>query len=110
MRLSELSPIWLERDGQRVGFTFLCPCCQKNRLTCWLETPPFKEQVVIMHAAFHTTPEDDHDWPIDWVPAKAGTKWSISSMASFDTMTVHPSIDASASGNWHGFVTNGEIR
>jgi hypothetical protein len=28
----------------------------------------------------------------------------------FATLTVTPSIDASNSGNWHGFITNGEIR
>ncbi len=28
----------------------------------------------------------------------------------FSTLTVHPSIDASASGNWHGFIVNGEIK
>lgn len=27
----------------------------------------------------------------------------------FSTLTVTPSIDASASGNWHGFITNGRI-
>ena len=109
-RLVELSPIWLERNGQRIGFTFLCPCCKKDRLTCFLDSPPFKEQVAIMHAAFHTTPEDEHDWPINWVPSKAGVKWSMSNLDNFDTMTVQPSIDASASGNWHGFIKNGEIQ
>ena len=29
---------------------------------------------------------------------------------NFATMTITPSIDASASGNWHGFIVNGEIR
>lgn len=28
----------------------------------------------------------------------------------FNILTVSPSIDASASGNWHGFIINGEIR
>lgn len=27
----------------------------------------------------------------------------------FTTMSVTPSIDASASGDWHGHITNGEI-
>ena len=110
MRLVDLNPIWLEKDGNRVGFTFLCPCCQKNRLTCFTEPTPFKEQVKLMHAAMKTTPEDEHDWPIDWVPSNKAAKWTLSSLDSFDAMTVTPSIDASASGNWHGFVTNGEIR
>ena len=28
---------------------------------------------------------------------------------NFETMSVMPSLDFSASGNWHGFITNGEI-
>lgn len=42
----------------------------------------------------------------------AGTKWNIAGgieAASFDTLTVTPSLDGSAGGNWHGFITNGEI-
>ena len=30
-------------------------------------------------------------------------------VATFETMTVTPSLDGSAAGNWHGFITNGEI-
>ena len=110
MRLLDLSPVWLEKDGRRVGFTFMCPCCQKDRLTCFTEPTPFKEQMKIMHTAMKTTPEDEDDWPIDLVPSNANAKWSLSSMDSFDGLTVTPSIDASASGNWHGHITNGEIR
>lgn len=110
MRLIDLDPRWLLKDGRRIGLTFFCPCCKKSRLTCFTEPTPFREQVKIMHAAFYKTPEDEDDWPIDWVPSNAQAKWSLSNVDNFDTMTIKPSIDASASGNWHGFVTNGEIR
>ena len=110
MKLTDLDPRWLERDGRRIGFTFLCPCCRKDRLTALAEHTPFREQVKIMHAAMCSVPEDEDDWPINWVPAKADFAWSLSNFDSFATMTVTPSIDASKSGNWHGFITNGEIR
>jgi hypothetical protein len=29
--------------------------------------------------------------------------------ASFQTMTLTPSLDGSPAGNWHGFITNGHI-
>lgn len=109
MRLTELDPRWLEKDGRRVGFTFLCPHCRKDRLTCFTEPTPFREQVQLMHAAMRSTPEDEDDWPVDWVPSNAATKWQLSNLQDFGTLTVKPSIDASASGNWHGFITNGEI-
>lgn len=109
MRLVDLNPIWLERDGQRIGLTFLCPCCQKDRLTCFTEPTPFKEQVKLMHAAMKSAPEDEDDWPVNWVPSNAAARWSLSSLDRFDMLTITPSIDASASGNWYGFVRNGEI-
>lgn len=28
---------------------------------------------------------------------------------AFETLTLTPSIDASAHGHWHGFITNGEV-
>jgi hypothetical protein len=110
MKLTDLDPRWLTKDGTRVGFTFLCPCCQKDRLTCFVEPTPFREQVKMMHAAFHTVPEDEEDWPINWVPCGATNRWTLSNLTDFSTLTVTPSIDASASGNWHGFVTNGETK
>lgn len=109
MRLVDLDPRWLEKGEKRVGFTFLCPCCQKHRLTALAEPTPFREQVKLMHGAMGTVPEDDEDWPVTWVPANANCKWSLSNFDNFETMSVKPSIDASASGNWHGFITNGDI-
>lgn len=109
MRLTELDPRWLTADGAIVGMTFLCPCCKKDRLTCFTRATPFREQVKIMHAALNSEPEDEDDWPIDWVPSNAQAKWELSNTDDFSTLTVHPSIDASASGNWHGFIRNGEV-
>ena len=110
MKLSELKPVWLEHDGKRVGFTFLCPCCLKDRLLVLSEPTPFKEQVKLMHAAMGTVPEDEHDWPCNWVPMNPKAKWSFSNLTDFNTMTVRPSVDASASGNWHGYITDGEAK
>ena len=28
---------------------------------------------------------------------------------NFETLTLTPSVDASAEGHWHGFITNGNI-
>lgn len=56
------------------------------------------------------------DWNLEVVHMKEDTSWSISGTvpnnpkAAFMTdCTVTPSIDASASGHWHGHITNGEI-
>jgi hypothetical protein len=38
-----------------------------------------------------------------------GVHWKRT-WSHFDVMTLQPSVDASAAGHWHGFVTLGEIR
>ena len=59
--------------------------------------------------------EFGENWNV--VPSKPEATWSIPGSVPIDTkaafitdLTVTPSIDASASGHWHGFITNGEIR
>ncbi|MGH9524207.1 MAG: DUF6527 family protein [Terriglobales bacterium] len=42
------------------------------------------------------------------MPTKDGFAWTIDSR-DFASMTVQPSIDASASGHWHGHIKNGDI-
>ena len=99
MKLLDLQPRWLTPNV----FAFLCPHCQKVTLLCKNIPLTFKEQVKLVSSA----PEDDWDWPHDFVPMKQDCTWTIT--GDFQTMTVTPSIDASASGHWHGFIRNGEI-
>jgi len=42
------------------------------------------------------------------VLTKEECAWTMSSQ-DFLTMSITPSIDASASGHWHGYITNGNI-
>lgn len=104
MKLLELDPRWLEKEGRRIGFTFFCPCCRKDRLTCFSEPTPFKQQVMLM---LPITGQEYGD-RIDWVPSKSDFAWGIA--GEFENLTVTPSIDASAAKHWHGFITNGEAR
>lgn len=53
--------------------------------------------------------DDEFDF---WQPCNQSSGWKITGgieNASFETMTVTPSIDGSAGGLWHGFITNGQI-
>lgn len=47
-------------------------------------------------------------WNLTVVPCNPETCWSIG--GDFSNTTITPSVDASNSGHWHGFVTNGEVR
>lgn len=101
MRLVDLDPKWLNADV----FSFRCPHCLKTTLLCKRVVLSFKEQVRLINAA----PEDDYDWPIDFVPMRADYAWKFVGYPDFDALTVTPSIHAGASGHWHGNITAGEI-
>lgn len=97
MKLTELDPRWYAIADQRVGLTFECPHCRETRLG------------IAFHHAGHEAIEDEY------IRAHQGGNaeqfiWALNSAEEFGTLTLSPSIDASASGHWHGFITDGEIR
>ena len=96
MKLGELDPRWwcFEENGPRVGLTFLCPHCRQERLG------------IAFHHAGHEAIEDAYIKAHD---GRQGFIWTEDG-ATFDTVTITPSIDASAHGHWHGFITAGEIK
>lgn len=108
MKLIELEPRWFSTSNNPgiAGISFLCPHCRQVRLS-----------VMVSHAAPHVIqPPIDHD--ISHLP-RAGQLWQISGDAptfdglehgGFDNVTLSPSVDASGSGHWHGFIVNGEVR
>lgn len=118
MRLVELKPKWMRLNGEAVGIIFLCPrCvakgCANHRLT-WL-TVTFialqnRQMRELIEAAIAGYPSDfaetnthEHDVvgckPIAW---KRDCK-------VLETISISPSLDAGASGHWHGHIRNGRI-
>lgn len=96
MKLTDLDPRWyvLEDGGPRVGLTFQCPHCKTERLGVSFHhrgKEAMEDGYIHAHA-----PSTDHIWTIDG--------------DSFETVTLSPSVDASASGHWHGFIANGEVK
>ncbi len=96
MRLLDLEPRGFAVDGFRCGFSFECPCC--------LGTGRGSRLAVVVHHKGHEFEEDrlikaklpnEHIWTIDG--------------DDFATLSVTPSIDASAHGHWHGFITQGVV-
>ena len=101
MKLSELNPRWAadydilvgpvvvhDEDRKGMGITFDCPHCRTIRLGVFFSNP--------IDGKPHT---DDVDLSHLW--HRSGT--------SFENLTLSPSIDASLSGHWHGFIINGDI-
>jgi Family of unknown function (DUF6527) len=130
MRLSSLNPRWLELNGERVAIMFRCPCClgrPDTWLTCFFKAIADLPQVpddypieayrgsrmhrVLFHDALKSIGHPD---PVegsyhDVVSCKRTIAWQRTG-DDFETLSCIPSIDASQSGHWHGFITAGEIR
>lgn len=109
MRLTELNPRWcavVGRHGQ--GVTFDCPHCRKARLVVFFANPldgdgrlPLKKYGLELY-------ETEHDLsPKGTEVVPAGFHWERTG-DSFETLTLTPSVDASASGHWHGHVRDGQ--
>jgi len=98
MRLTDLSPRWLSKDV----LMFRSPSGAGNWITCKRVTMPSKDQYKLI---YEDNPDLKGQTIVMTVPDMA---WTFNG-DDLEIMTITPSIDASASGNWHGFVTNGEI-
>lgn len=98
MKLTDLSPRWMTPDL----FIFKSPTGHGNWLMCKRVAMPIREQLEL---CYRVAPDLKGQ---SIVPMQADFCWNFAGN-DFETMTVTPSIDASRSGNWHGFITGGEI-
>lgn len=107
MKLTELSPQWIERDGVRLGVLFLCPCCLGK--TPRVHVSCFKVGQGSIHGQYNLLSGMVPDNELDQIiPCKKGFAWGFSG-DFFESLSITPSIDASDAGHWHGFITNGEV-
>jgi hypothetical protein len=125
MRLADLDPKWLTFEGRRVGFIFRCPLTQAHPhrwwQTCFVESFPTLKSlkrggVGDWHWARNSqagiigacAPEVGDNWQ----GCKPEHKWVIKggiANATFETLSVTPSLDGSRGGLWHGHITDGAI-
>lgn len=99
MKLTDLQPRWIYK---RKVFAFLCPHCRKAWLTCKRVEMSRREQRELVEREF-----GEREAP-NVVGCKPSVAWKFSNL-DFATMTITPSLDASASGHWHGHISAGEI-
>jgi hypothetical protein len=112
MRLSELNPLWILKDNQQIGMIFKCPCCVKAQkvepdwISCfWVPSPFLQEQIELFESNLKQNSLSEYTIIC---PCKYEYAWTKTG-STFEDITIHPSIDASSSGNWHGFITAGNI-
>lgn len=99
MKLTDLEPRWVTPNL----FIFKCPHCGTVLLSCKNAAMAEREQ----YDAFEKVIGED--WNTLVVPCKNEMAWTFSGQ-DFATLSVTPSLNASASGHWHGFITNGDIQ
>lgn len=96
MKLTELEPRWIYKAKV---FAFRCPHCRNVWLTCKTVEMDHGKQFEIIEATFGDEIA---------IACKPSASWKASGL-DFEKMTVTPSLDASAAGHWHGFITDGQI-
>jgi hypothetical protein len=83
-----------------MGVTFWCPHCRNIRLGVAFKNP------IDGGTDDNMTPH--HDGLGHVLPHQPVPEW-VRSGDTFEDLTLSPSVDTSASGHWHGFITNGSI-
>lgn len=123
-KLLDLDPRWftpsaydLPAEGAAVrgvtGLTFECPCpkCRAGapvRLAIPLARPPDGGPPVPMGPKLMGRRFSEPDRPPLPFDVPADFLWNHTG-TTFEDLTLKPSVNASASGHWHGFIRNGEV-
>jgi hypothetical protein len=98
MKLIDLQPAWLSPDV----FVFVSPAGRGDLVTCKRVAMPKEDQYALV---YEKNPQYVGRTVVMTAPDMV---WQFEG-DDFATMTVAPSVDHSPSGNWHGFIRNGEI-
>lgn len=113
MKLTDLDPRWLLKGDERLGFIFRSPTRPDQWQSCFQRpTPPSVVQEKLFADALGYEQEDEWDCPPNVQGCNPDAHWTITpatDTADFASLSVTPSLDGSAGGNWHGFITNGQI-
>lgn len=115
MKLLELEPRWFDVPGVGGaidGVSFRCPCaaCLANpakQVRLGVQFTPIGVDRVV--AAMTQKEKLRHVHELGTFDVPPGIIWKRTG-ETFETLTLSPSINAEASGHWHGFITKGEIR
>lgn len=114
MKLTDLEPRWFDVPGVGGaidGVTFRCPCTKcladpEHQVRLGVQFTPIGTDRVVAAMTLEEKLRHVHELRTFDVPP--GIIWGRTG-ETFETLTLSPSIDASASGHWHGFVTGGQI-
>lgn len=96
LELKDLEPQWLRTDTRLgVGLSFLCPCgCEGGRL-----------YVLFINSLDGLPVLENSD---DLLGNNDGFRWARSGL-KFEDLSLHPDINASEIGHWHGRILEGKM-
>jgi hypothetical protein len=99
VKFTDLEPRYFVRgqSEQPVGITFACPHCPDSGTRLAIA-------IHLDGTNFDPDPSDPQQFETD------EHVWTITGGSTFDDLSLSPSVDASKSGHWHGFITGGEAR
>lgn len=120
MRLTDLEPKWLVYAERRVGFIFRSPANRDWWQTCFVEKTPLFTGSLPCDPDSYVTPDSQAgviaasapEVGPQWQGCDKDCAWAVAGgieSATFETLSVTPSLDGSKGGLWHGFITNGEV-
>lgn len=112
MKLTDLRPRWFDVPGVGGaidGITFECPgaCCAGRvpvRIGIQFANPIGSEPKPLMT----NKEKHQHVHELRTFDIPPGFLWQRQG-ETFETLTLSPSVNASASGHWHGWVRNGQV-
>ena len=105
------NPQWLMKGDQRVGLIFTCPTRPDEQQTCFFAKTPRNEQIEAIRSLVGNMQDDDEPDLSHIQLCDEDCGWTCSppvAEATFENISIQPSLDGSKGGNWHGFITNGE--
>lgn len=110
MQLADLDPRWLILGGKRVGFVFKSPThLNKNRYqTCFFQKCTRRSQ----YDTFQDLIDAAYGMECVVQYCSSNTAWKCEphqDIVTWDNISITPSLDGSRGGNWHGYITNGQI-
>ena len=105
MKLTDLEPRWSKDANGNFGISFECPHCHEQRLAILID----HSEPHLVNVPFPDASNLNINQRQCWKVTGDSPTFDGFNHGGFDNITITPSIDASASGHWHGFITNGEV-
>ena len=102
IKLTDLDPRWVRHGGEGVSNADGSPIPERNKIGVSFDCPCNK---CGQRAFLGFSNPEDGEGPVNGI----GPHWEHTG-TTFEDLTLRPSILRKSGCNWHGFLTNGELK